>query len=222
MRYFLASRAAELVSISRSVSPQTRRAQIGAYESQGSPKRCSGTVDNLFGEIAMMGTANHLKFFRCLFGSACIAALVVSCTSDVSEPPPTDGSYPEPKPEPNSPPDDEAMDLDPTGNWDLTYMLLPGCGLPASTATDTFTVTRAPNGYAVSAGIAATTGTLLCAPENCKLSAVLVWSDSSYKYQQSFNMSLNTHNAITGNGTVSFADQMTTCSIAFTVTGLKD
>lgn len=170
----------------------------------------------------MMKTINHSRFLRHLFRFACIAALTASCTSEVSGPPPTAGSSPDPKPEPDYPPDAGAMNIDPTGNWDLTYMLLAGCGLPAGTATDTFTVTRTPDGYAVSAGGATTTGTLICMPDNCKLSAVLAWSDSNVQYQQSCNMTLDAHDGIAGNGTVAFADGTTICSIVFTVTGSRN
>lgn len=78
-----------------------------------------------------------------------------------------------------------------------------------------------PDGYAVSDGGATTTGTLICTPDNCKLSAVIAWSDSSIQYQQSTNMTLDMHDGISGNGTVSVADGTTTCNLAFTVTGSK-
>jgi len=113
------------------------------------------------------------------------------------------------------------MDIDPTGNWDLTYMFLAGCGQSAGTATDTFTVTLTPDGYAVSASGASTTGTLLCTPDSCKLSAVFAWSDASMQYQESANMVLDADDNITGNGTVYATDGTTACNLVFTVTGSR-
>ncbi|HEX7836312.1 MAG TPA: hypothetical protein VF469_02555 [Kofleriaceae bacterium] len=147
---------------------------------------------------------------RHVFGPACIAVLVAGCTSYVG-----DGTMGGPAP------DAAAMNVDPTGNWNLTYMLDAGCGQPAATAMGTFTVTLSPQGYAVSAAGVTTAGTLTCTPDHCKLSGMFAWVQPGAQHQQSANLSLDAHGNITGNGTDAVVTMTTTCSITFTAHGTR-
>ena len=150
---------------------------------------------------------------RCLqsmFGLACVAWLAASCTNDVGG-----GTMGNPAP------DAAMMDLDPTGNWNITYSFSAGCGQPESTASDTFTVTRAPTGYAVTAAGATTTGTLLCTAASCKLSGMFAWSAAGSQFQQNVNIALDPHDGITGSGTESVVTGTMTCSVPFTVQGKR-
>jgi len=162
---------------------------------------CAGIVDS-------MTHTDHSPLLQQARRQAWIAALAVGCTS------PTD-----PPPEP--PPDAGVMAVDPTGNWDLTYMFSAGCGQPPRMATSTFTVTRAPSGYAVTVPGATTSGTLICTPTNCKLSAMFAWSDGTWQYLQSSNILLDAQGSITGNGSESVVATNAACSFTFTVKGSK-
>jgi hypothetical protein len=152
------------------------------------------------------------RYLQSMFGFAC-AVLVASCTNDVGS-----GTMGTMDP---SGPDAAVPDLDPTGNWNLSYDFAAGCGQPETMATGTFTVTRAPNGFAVTAAGATTTGTLLCKADSCKLSGMIAWSDTSSQFQQNVNITLDAHDAIAGNGTESVVTGTTACSVTFTVQGTR-
>ncbi len=144
-----------------------------------------------------------------LFALACIAGATAGCTADGAM---IDG--------PTAVPNDAAVaSVDPTGNWSLSYAFDAGCGQPATTATTTFTVTRGADGYALAIAGAMTSGTLICTPADCKLSAIFAWSNGDVKFQQSANMTLDTRDVITGNGTESVVTASAVCSFAFTVHG---
>ena len=157
-----------------------------------------------------MKTIDSPRFLQHMVGLACIAGLTVSCTTDL-------GNTSTLEPSPEAP----AMDLDPTGNWNLTYKFGAGCGQPGSTATTTFTVTRTPDGYAVSAPGVTMTGTMLCIPDSCKLSGMFGWSTSDAQFQQSANIVLDASDDITGSGTEAVVVGTTTCGFTFTITGSK-
>lgn len=158
-----------------------------------------------------MTKTDDSRFLQHMLGLACIAALSVSCTTELGEP--SAGEEPTP--------DAPAIDVDPTGNWNLAYMLDAGCGQPAATGTATFTVTRAPDGYAVSMPGVTTTGTLICTPNSCKLSGILAWATADGRFQQSVNMVLDAHDGISGNGTESVVTGISACSVTFTVQGKR-
>jgi hypothetical protein len=157
-----------------------------------------------------MTKTNDSRFLQHMLGLACIAALSAGCIAEVGEPPAGEPA-----------PDASAMDVDPTGNWNLAYMLDAGCGQPAATGTDTFTVTRTPDGYAVSAPGVTTTGTLLCTPDRCKLSGMFAWAEPGAQLQQNANLSLDAHGSITGNGTEAVITMDMICSFTFTVHGMR-
>jgi len=157
-----------------------------------------------------MTKTDDSRFLQHMLGLACIAALSAGCVTEVGEPP-----VEEPVP------DTAAIDVDPTGNWNVTYMFGAGCSQPASTATTTFTVTRTPAGYAVSAPGVAMTGTMLCTPDSCKLSGTFAWSTSDGQFQQSANMVLDARDGITGSGTEAVVVGTATCGFTFAVTGSK-
>jgi len=159
----------------------------------------------------MTKTCVHTPYLRCLLGLACLAPLVASCTSTVGDDRPPGGGAP----------DAQVKDLDPTGNWTLNYMYAAGCGVQASTAMATFTVTLTPNGYAVSAAGVTTTGTLICLPDSCKLSGMFAWASNGSQFQQNANITLDMHNALAGNGTVAIVSATTTCSLEFTAHGTR-
>jgi hypothetical protein len=149
-----------------------------------------------------------------MFGLACVAVLVASCTNEVG------GGAVD-----NTAPDATVKGLDPTGNWNISYSFDAGCGQAASTAMSVFTVTLSPMGYAVSAAGATTSGTLDCTPETCKLSGMFAWSADGSQFQQNVNITLDAHDAITGNGTEAVATTTmtgtTTCSVTFTAKGMR-
>lgn len=157
-----------------------------------------------------MKTTDSPRFLQHMVGLACIAALTVSCTTDLGDTSPLE-------PSPEAP----AMDLDPTGNWNLTYMFGAGCGQPAITAAATFTVTRTPDGYAVSAPGVAMTGTMLCTPDSCKLSGTFAWATGEARVQQSANIVLDELDDITGSGTESIVVGTAACGFTFTVQGTR-
>lgn len=158
----------------------------------------------------MMKMIDYPRVLRRMLGGACTAVLAMGCMTEVGDRLPAD-------PVPDAP----AMDLDPTGNWNLNYMFDAGCGQPASKSTATFTVTRAASGYAVSAPGITVMGTMICAPDSCKLSGTLAWATSEAKFQQSANLVLDGHGSVTGNGTESVVAGTTLCGLAFTVAGSK-
>jgi hypothetical protein len=158
-----------------------------------------------------------------LIGLACVAAPVAGCATDTPAPKPSDPGDPgEGSGSGSDPSQPPGAGLDPTGNWNLTYMFGAGCGQGPTTAPSTFTVTLGPQGYTVAIAGTTTTGTLICADDTCKLSAVFAWTDATgTQFQQSANIALDGTGTITGSGTESVTSTSMACTISFTVQGTK-
>jgi len=154
------------------------------------------------------------RALQCLFGVVCITACIAGCTASSGTP-----MTAEADPSAGTP---DGSDLDPTGNWNLTYQFSAGCGQPATSATALLTVTRGPNGYAVTVSGTAASGSLICAADGCKLSAMFAWSTSGFVFQQSANLALDASDSITGTGTEVVAGGAVSCSVPFQVQGQKD
>ena len=118
-------------------------------------------------------------------------------------------------------PDAAAQSLDPTGNWSVTYTFQPSCGNDASATTGTFTVTLGPMGYEVQVAGVASSGTLLCNANECRLSGTFAWMASGTGFQQSMNLTLDDKGKVTGTGTEVVATSTSSCTYPFTVIGMK-
>lgn len=164
----------------------------------------------------MKDIAQRSRLLLALLGAACATAPLASCTNDVGGG--TVGGGTIGQASPDAPTEN---DLDPTGNWNVTYMFGAGCGQPATTASSTFTVTRAATGYAVAAAGATVMGTLICTPESCKLSGSFAWAASGSQFEQDANITLDAQGNITGNGTEAVVTMSTTCAFTFTVQGTR-
>jgi hypothetical protein len=111
--------------------------------------------------------------------------------------------------------------LDPTGNWSVTYTFAPACGRDATATTGTFTVTLGPKGYDVEVAGVASTGTLLCSADACKLSGTFAWMASGSGFQQSMNLTLDKQAKVSGSGTEAVVTSTSSCTYSFTVLGSK-
>jgi len=117
--------------------------------------------------------------------------------------------------------DDVQPELDPTGNWNVTYAFAASCGNPATTTTGTFTVTLDAQGYDIIVVGVSSTGSMLCTSEQCKLSGTFAWMTGDATYQQSMNLVLDAEMKVGGNGTETVITTESTCTYPFTVTGSK-
>lgn len=135
-------------------------------------------------------------------GNLLLCALVSACSS-------------------NPPATPDAGILDPTGNWSVDYNFAPACGHDASTTTGVFTVTLGPNGYAVEVAGVASTGTLVCTSDACRLSGTFAWMSSGTGYEQSMNVDLDDKGRVGGNGSETVVTSDSSCTYTFTVSGAK-
>jgi len=169
---------------------------------------------------------------------ACLTALIMSCTSSSNDPaPPTETADPaDPGTGHGSDSgagygddagsgaenEDEDVNIDPSGDWDLTYWFSAGCGQPASTTDGTFTVTSTAHGFEVAAEGATTRVTLLCTPKRCILSGIFAWSSRAGDYQQHAILQLDANDRVSGSGTETIATPTGTCLFTFTVGGSRN
>lgn len=133
---------------------------------------------------------------------ALVCALLTACSNDSKNTP-------------------DAGVIDPTGNWSVNYNFAPACGREATTTAGVFTVTLSPDGYVVAVPGVASTGSLVCTTEVCKLSGTFAWMASDTGYQQSMNVDLDANGAVTGNGTETVVTTDSTCTYTFIVSGAK-
>lgn len=168
---------------------------------------------------------------------ACLTALIVSCTgsSDGPQPPTETGSGSDSgsasdtdsgtdtgSGADSSSGEDDYVNVDPSGNWDLTYRFSAGCGHPASTTDATFTVASTGDGFEVEAQGATTRVALLCTPERCILAGTFSWSSSAGNYQQHAILQLDANDRVSGSGTETIVTRTGTCLFTFTVAGSRN
>lgn len=121
----------------------------------------------------------------------------------------------------DSSPDAAVSQIDPTGNWAVTYSFAPSCGNPASTTTGTFAVTFTGMGYSIEVAGVSSVGALACDATECKLSGTWAWQTTDTAYQQSMNLTLDTSSSVTGDGTEAVITSDSNCTYPFTVTGTR-
>ena len=122
---------------------------------------------------------------------------------------------------PEAGPDAPVTTLDPTGNWSVVYQFASACGNAATTTTGTFTVTYGTTGYAIEVAGVSSTGVLACDSEECKLSGTWAWATSDTQFQQSMNLTLDSHDAVQGEGTEAVVTTDSNCTYPFTVSGSR-
>lgn len=118
-------------------------------------------------------------------------------------------------------PDAAASQIDPTGNWSVTYSFAPSCGNAASTTTGTFAVTFNGQGYDIEVAGVSSVGALACTSGECRLSGTWAWSTTDTRYQQSMNLTLDPTNNVSGNGTETVITATSNCVYPFTVAGTR-
>ena len=76
-------------------------------------------------------------------------------------------------------------------------------------------------GYSIEVAGVASMGVLVCGVDECKLSGTWAWATSDTQFQQSMNLTLDSHDAVQGEGTEAVVTADSNCTYPFTVSGSR-